>query len=45
MIPLKNISFGFRQSHSTQNDIITRVDKITSSLDSGNLIIGVFLDF
>ena len=36
--------FGFRKSHSTQHAIITLVDKISSSLDSGNLIIGVFLD-
>ena len=36
--------FGFRKSHSTQHAIITLVDKITSSLDSGDLIIGVFLD-
>ena len=36
--------FGFRKSHCTQHAIITLVDKITSSLDSGNLIIGVFLD-
>ena len=37
--------FGFRKSHSTQHAIITRVDKITSSFDSEDLIIGVFLDF
>ena len=36
--------FGFRKSHSTHHAIITLVDKITSSLDSGDLIIGVFLD-
>ena len=37
--------FGFRKNHSTQHAIITLVDKITSSLDSGDIIIGVFLDF
>ena len=37
--------FGFRKSHSTHHAIITLVDKIISSLDSGDLIIGVFLDF
>ena len=37
--------FGFRKSQSTQHAIITLVDKITSSLDFGDLIIGVFLDF
>ena len=36
--------FGFRKSQSTHHAIITLVDKITSSLDSGDLIIGVFLD-
>ena len=37
--------FGFRKSHSTQHAIlITLVDKITSFLDSGDFIIGVFLD-
>ena len=35
--------FGFRKEHSTQHAIITFVDKITSSLDSGDIIIGVFL--
>ena len=34
--------FGFRKQHSTQHAIITLVDKITSSLDSGDIIIGVF---
>ena len=37
--------FGFRQRHSTQQAIITLVEKITSSLDHGDLVIGVFLDF
>ena len=36
--------FGFRKQHPTQHAIITLVDKITSSLDSGDIIIGVFLD-
>ena len=36
--------FGFRIQHSTQHAIITLVDKITSSLDSGDIIIRVFLD-
>ena len=33
--------FGFRQRHSTQQAIITLVNKITSSIDSGDLMIGV----
>ena len=36
--------FGFRKSHSTQHAIIILADKITSSLDSGDFIIGVFID-
>ena len=36
--------FGFRQGHSTQQAIITVVEKITSSLDNGDLVIGVFFD-
>ena len=36
--------FGFRKSHSTQHAIITLVDTIASFLDSGDMIIGVFLD-
>ena len=36
--------FGFRQKHSTQQAIISLVDKITKSLDSGDIVIGVCLD-
>ena len=36
--------FGFRQRHSTQQAIITLVNKITSCLDCGDLVIGIFLD-
>ena len=36
--------FGFRQKHSTQQAIITLVNKITTCLNSGDLVIGVFLD-
>ena len=35
---------GFRQRHSTQQAIITLVSKITSCLDCGDLMIGIFLD-
>ena len=34
--------FGFRQKHSTQQAIISLVDTITKSLDSGNIVIVVF---
>ena len=36
--------FVFCQKHSTQQAIITLVDKITKSLDSGDIVIGFFLD-
>ena len=36
--------FGFRQGHSTHHALITLVDKITKSLDDGDIVIGVFLD-
>ena len=36
--------FGFRQCHSTQQSIISLVEKITRSLDSRDIVIGIFLD-
>ena len=36
--------FGFRQGHSTNHALITLVDKITQSLDSKDIVIGIFLD-
>ena len=36
--------FEFRQGHSTHHALITLVDKITKSLGSGDIVIGVFLD-
>ena len=36
--------YGFRQKHSTQKAIITLLDKITNSLDKGDIIISVFRD-
>ena len=36
--------FGFRQKHSTQQAIITLITKITSCIDSDDMMIGVFLD-
>ena len=36
--------FGFRQKHSTKQAIISLINKITSCIDSGDLMIGVFLD-
>ena len=35
--------FGFRQGHSSHHARITLVNKITQSLDSGDMEIGIFL--
>ena len=40
---LHSYQFGFRQRHSTQQAIITLVNKISSCLDCGDSVIGVFL--
>ena len=36
--------FGFREKHSTHQEIISLVEKITESWDTGDIVIGVFLD-
>ena len=36
--------FRFRQRHSTHHAIITLVDKIIKSIDSGDIVIDMFLD-
>ena len=36
--------FGFSQGHSSHHALITLVNKITQSLDSGDMVIGIFLD-
>ena len=36
--------FGFRQGHSCHHALITLVNKITQSLDSGDMVVGIFLD-
>ena len=41
---LYSYQFGFRQRPFTQQAISTLMYKITSCLDSGDLVIGVFLD-
>ena len=35
---------GFRKSHFTNHAIILLVDKFNNALDSGNVLIGVFID-
>ena len=41
---LYEYQFGFRPSHSTQQAIITLVDRITKSLDNGNFAVAILLD-
>ena len=36
--------FGFRQKHSTQQAVITLVNNITNSLETGDIVISLFLD-
>ena len=36
--------FGFRKHHSTGHAIITLVERVTQSLDTGKYFVGVFLD-
>ena len=37
--------FGFRKQHSTCYAIITLVEKVSKALDTGKIVVGVFLDF
>ena len=41
---LYNKQFGFRKAHSTSHAIITLVEKVSRALDTGKIIVGVFLD-
>ena len=43
--PIYNYQLRFRKSHSTSHAIISLVEKINNALDSGQIVIGVFLDF
>ena len=42
---LYKYQFGFRNNHSTSMALITLIDNIMSSIDKGNMVLGVFLDF
>ena len=37
--------FGFRKQHFTSHAIITLVEKVSRTLDTGKMVVGVFLDF
>ena len=36
--------FGFRKGHSTSHAIITLVEKVSKALDTGKIVVGVYLD-
>ena len=42
---LYSFQFGFRHKHSTTHTIITLAEKISKSLDTGNIVCGLFIDF
>ena len=39
-----DFQFGFRKHHSTKHPIITMVEKVSNALDTGRIVVGVFLD-
>ena len=41
---LYKFQFGFRKSHSTNHAIISLVENVNQALDSGKVLVGVFLD-
>ena len=41
---LYDYQYGFRHSHSTQQAIITLIDRISKSLDKGDIAIIILLD-
>ena len=36
--------YGFRRGHSTSHAIISLVEMVSHSLDTGKIVVGVFLD-
>ena len=42
---LYDYQFGFRSKNNTQHALITLVERITTSLDVGNIVISLFIDF
>ena len=36
--------FGFRKNHSTPHAIITLVERVSKALDTGKIVVGVYLD-
>ena len=42
---LYKYQFGFRQNHGTNTALICLMDRIIKSIDSGDIVLGIFLDF
>ena len=42
---LYKYQFGFRQNHGTNTALICLTDRIIKSIDSGDIVLGIFLDF
>ena len=42
---LYDFQFGFRKHHSTNHAIITMVEKVSNALNTGNIVVSVFLDY
>ena len=40
-----DLQFGFRQKHSTNHALLDMTQQIKEAIDSGNLAVGVFVDF
>ena len=36
--------FGFRKNHATSHAIITLTERVSKALDTGKIVVGVFLD-
>jgi len=41
---LNSRQYGFRQNHSTVIALLEVVDSIYDSIDSGNIIVGIYMD-
>ena len=41
---LHNSQYGFRKQHSTEHAVLEIVDRVTSELDKGNILVVIFLD-
>ena len=41
---LHDNQFGFRKNHSTTHAIITLVERVSKALDTGKIVVGVYLD-